>query len=236
MWFGVVSLFPEMFRSITEYGVSSRAVENNLLTLAFSNPREFAKDRHNTVDDRPYGGGPGMVMKPDILMEALQKLKDARLADDKSRKIKVIYLSPVGVKLTQVKVRELAKESELILISGRYEGIDQRFIDSQVDESISVGDYIVSGGELPAMILIDAITRLQPGVLGHPLSSVQESFNESALLDYPHYTRPEIWENQVVPEVLLSGHHHKIEKWRQEQALKLTQKYRSDLLIEQETT
>ena len=230
MWFGIVTLFPEMFNSLTNYGVSARAVENKLVSLDFSNPRDFATDRHNTVDDRPYGGGPGMVMKADTLLQALESLKLKRLKADKPKKIKVLYLSPVGIKLTQAKVRTLATESELILISGRYEGIDQRFIDSHVDESISIGDYVVSGGELPAMVLMDAIMRLQPGALGHPLSSEQDSFSVTHLLDYPHYTRPEVWQNQVVPEVLLSGNHKKIALWREEEALKLTQRYRSDLL------
>lgn len=228
MWFGIVTLFPEMFESITEYGITSRATKKKLIDLTFSNPRDFALDRHNTVDDRPYGGGPGMVMKPDILFQALESLKLQR--QDKANKIKVIYLSPAGKKLTQAKARALATESELILISGRYEGIDQRFIDTQVDEMISIGDYVLSGGELPAMVLIDAITRLQPGALNHALSSVQDSFRVTNLLDCPHYTRPEVWQGQAVPEVLLSGNHEMIAKWRQEEAFKLTKRYRSDLL------
>jgi tRNA (guanine37-N1)-methyltransferase len=229
MWFGILSLFPEMFSSLTDYGVTARAVENKRIEVDFSNPRDFATDRHQTVDDRPYGGGPGMVMKADILLKALEHLKEMR-AKVSPKKVKVIYLSPVGTKLTQAKVRSLALESELILIAGRYEGIDQRFIDTQVDESLSIGDYVVSGGELPAMVLMDAIIRLQPGVLGHPQSCEQDSFNTNQLLDYPHYTRPEVWQNKAVPEVLLSGHHQNIERWRQEEALKLTQRYRSDLL------
>ena len=230
MWFGIVTLFPEMFSSITEYGITARATKNKLISLDFSNPRDFALDKHNTVDDRPYGGGPGMVMKPEILFQALESLKLTKGIKAGDKKIKVIYLSPAGKKLTQAKVRALALESELILISGRYEGIDQRFIDTQVDEMISIGDYVLSGGELPAMVVIDAVARLQPGALGHALSSVQDSFSITTQLDCPHYTRPEIWQNQAVPEILLSGNHQMIAAWRLEAALELTKKYRSDLI------
>jgi len=228
MWFGIVTLFPAMFESITQYGITARAAKHKLITLEFANPRDFAKDKHGTVDDRPYGGGPGMVMKPDILFSALENLKLKR-ASHTSQKIKVIYLSPAGIKLTQNKVQALAQEQDLILISGRYEGIDQRFIDSQVTEMISIGDYVLSGGELPAMVLIDALTRLQAGALGDELSSVQDSFSH-ALLDHPHYTRPPMWQGHVVPEVLLSGDHKAIEKWRAQAALDLTKQYRSDLI------
>lgn len=193
LWVGVVSIFPEMFRAISDYGITSRAVKQGLLTLTCWNPRDYTEDRHQTVDDRPFGGGPGMVMKIKPLEGALA---DARQAAG-GRKAKVIYLSPQGRQLTQAGVRELAEEEALILIAGRYEGIDERFIEEHVDEEWSIGDYVLSGGELPAMVLVDAVTRLLPGALGHADSAEEDSFTDG-LLDCPHYTRPEVYADKRV--------------------------------------
>lgn len=226
LWVGVVSIFPEMFRAISDYGITSRAVKQGLLTLTCWNPRVYTEDRHQTVDDRPFGGGPGMVMKIKPLEGALA---DARQAAG-GRKAKVIYLSPQGRQLTQAGVRELAEEEALILIAGRYEGIDERFIEEHVDEEWSIGDYVLSGGELPAMVLVDAVTRLLPGALGHADSAEEDSFTDG-LLDCPHYTRPEVYADKRVPEVLLSGNHEHIRRWRLQQALGRTWERRADLLI-----
>lgn len=228
----IVTLFPEMFAALTEYGVSSRALQNKLLAIKAINPREFTHDRHQTVDDRPYGGGPGMVMKIEPLKAAIDSAKDwiGENAND-SKPIKVIYLSPQGQVLDQQKVRDLAdlqQFSHLVLIAGRYEGIDERLLETEVDEEISIGDYVLSGGELPAMILLDAMIRLLPGALGHEESAVEDSFSDG-LLDCPHYTRPESYEGRDVPEVLLSGDHKAIKQWRQQQAEKRTQKRRPDI-------
>ncbi|MCY1265329.1 tRNA (guanosine(37)-N1)-methyltransferase TrmD [Pseudomonas jinjuensis] len=224
MWIGVISIFPEMFRAISDYGITSRAVKQELIQLQCFNPRSNTEDRHQTVDDRPFGGGPGMVMKIKPLEGALG---DARQAA--GGPAKVIYLSPQGRKLTQAAVRELAKEERLILIAGRYEGIDERFIEEHVDEEWSVGDYVLSGGELPAMVLIDAVTRLLPGALGHADSAEEDSFTDG-LLDCPHYTRPEVYADKRVPEVLLSGNHEHIRRWRLQQSLGRTWERRTDLL------
>ncbi|MBO3274884.1 tRNA (guanosine(37)-N1)-methyltransferase TrmD [Pseudomonas schmalbachii] len=224
MWIGVISIFPEMFRAISDYGITSRAVKQGLIQLDCFNPRSNTDDRHQTVDDRPFGGGPGMVMKIKPLEGALG---DARQAA--GGPAKVIYLSPQGRKLTQAAVRELAKEERLILIAGRYEGIDERFIEEHVDEEWSVGDYVLSGGELPAMVLIDAVTRLLPGALGHADSAEEDSFTDG-LLDCPHYTRPEVYADKRVPEVLLSGNHEHIRRWRLQQSLGRTWERRADLL------
>ncbi|WP_447755879.1 tRNA (guanosine(37)-N1)-methyltransferase TrmD [Pseudomonas nicosulfuronedens] len=224
MWIGVISIFPEMFRAISDYGITSRAVKQELIQLQCFNPRSNTEDRHQTVDDRPFGGGPGMVMKIKPLEGALG---DARQAA--GGKAKVIYLSPQGRKLTQAAVKELANEERLILIAGRYEGIDERFIEEHVDEEWSVGDYVLSGGELPAMVLIDAVTRLLPGALGHADSAEEDSFTDG-LLDCPHYTRPEVYADKRVPEVLLSGNHEHIRRWRLQQSLGRTWERRADLL------
>lgn len=220
----VITLFPEMFAAISEYGITSRAVRQGLISLNCWNPRTYTEDRHQTVDDRPFGGGPGMVMK-------IQPLERALLAARESAggRAKVIYLSPQGRPLKQEAVRELAKEESLILIAGRYEGIDERFIEAHVDEEWSIGDYVLSGGELPAMVLIDAVTRLLPGALGHADSAEEDSFTDG-LLDCPHYTRPEVYADQRVPEVLLSGNHEHIRRWRLQQALGRTWERRADLL------
>nr|WP_259753384.1 tRNA (guanosine(37)-N1)-methyltransferase TrmD [Pseudomonas sp. GCEP-101] len=224
MWIGVISIFPEMFRAISDYGITSRAVKQELIQLQCFNPRSNTEDRHQTVDDRPFGGGPGMVMKIKPLEGALG---DARQAA--GGPAKVIYLSPQGRKLTQAAVKELANEERLILIAGRYEGIDERFIEEHVDEEWSVGDYVLSGGELPAMVLIDAVTRLLPGALGHVDSAEEDSFTDG-LLDCPHYTRPEVYADKRVPEVLLSGNHEHIRRWRLQQSLGRTWERRADLL------
>jgi len=222
-WFGVVSLFPEMFNALTEQGVVGRAVKQGSLAVEFFNPRDFTHDKHRTVDDRPYGGGPGMLMMVQPLTDAIHAAKAA--AGDKS---KVIYLSPQGKKLDQQGVKTLSQHDKLILVAGRYEGIDERVIQNEVDEEWSIGDYVLSGGELPAMVLMDAIARFVPGVLGHEQSAEQDSFT-SGLLDCPHYTRPEVLNGQQVPAVLLSGNHEKIRQWRLQQSLGRTWQRRPEL-------
>ena len=213
MWLGVITLFPEMFRAVTDFGVTGRAVKNGLLELHTWNPRDFTHDRHSTVDDRPYGGGPGMLMMVQPLRDAIHAAKAAA-----GEEAKVIYLSPQGRKLDQQGVTELAESSRLILVCGRYEGIDERIIQTEVNEEWSVGDYVLSGGELPAMTLIDAVSRLVPGVLGKQASAEQDSFSDG-LLDCPHYTRPESLDGLDVPAVLLSGNHEQIRLWRLQQSL-----------------
>ncbi|MFK3977107.1 tRNA (guanosine(37)-N1)-methyltransferase TrmD [Shewanella vesiculosa] len=213
MWLGVITLFPEMFRAVTDFGVTGRAVKNGLLELQTWNPRDFTHDKHNTVDDRPYGGGPGMLMMVQPLRDAIYAAKAA--AGDRA---KVIYLSPQGRKLDQQGVTELAKSESLILVCGRYEGVDERIIQTEVDEEWSIGDYVLSGGELPAMTLIDSVARLVPGVLGKQASAEQDSFSDG-LLDCPHYTRPEQLDGLDVPAVLLSGDHEKIRLWRLQQSI-----------------
>ena len=230
MWFGVVTLFPEMLQALTEQGVSGRAVKQDKVSVACWNPRDFTHDKHQTVDDRPYGGGPGMLMKVQPLRDAIHAAKAAA-----GEGAKVIYMSPQGRKLDQQGVLELVQEEKLILVAGRYEGIDERLIDDEIDEEWSIGDFVLSGGELAAMTLMDAVIRLVPGVLGHEQSAQQDSFMEG-LLDCPHYTRPEDYDGQLVPEVLLSGNHEKIRKWRLKQALGRTWQRRPDLLAALELT
>ena len=224
MWIGVISLFPDMFRAITDFGVTGRAVKRGLLEINLWNPRDFAHDKHRTVDDRPYGGGPGMLMMVQRLRDAIQAAKQAA-GDD----VKVTYLSPQGKKLTQSGVAELAQHQKLILVAGRYEGIDERVIQSEIDEEWSIGDYVLSGGELPAMTLVDAVSRLVPGVLGDMASAEQDSFTDG-LLDCPHYTRPENLDGVMVPDVLLSGNHEHIRRWRLKQSLGRTWQRRPELL------
>lgn len=224
MWIGVISLFPEMFRAITEHGVTGRAVKSGLLQIECWNPRDFTHDKHRTVDDRPYGGGPGMLMMVQPLRDAIHAAKQA--AGDGA---KVIYLSPQGRKLTQAGVTELAMNQKLILVAGRYEGIDERVIQTEVDEEWSIGDYVLSGGELPAMTLIDAVSRLVPGVLGDQASAEQDSFTDG-LLDHPHYTRPELLDGLAVPEALTSGNHEVIRRWRLKQSLGRTWQRRPELI------
>jgi tRNA (guanine37-N1)-methyltransferase len=230
MWIGVISLFPEMFSAITDYGVTGRAIRNGIIEFHTWNPRDFTHDRHRTVDDRPYGGGPGMLMMVQPLRDAIKAARKAAEENGSQQKsVKVIYLSPQGRKLEQAGVRELAKHERLIFIAGRYEGIDERIIQAEVDEEWSIGDYVLSGGELPAMTIIDAIARFVPGVLGHNQSAEQDSFSDG-LLDCPHYTRPEVLDGKLVPKVLLSGNHEHIRQWRQFESLKRTWNRRPELL------
>jgi len=224
MRLGIISIFPEMFQALTDYGVSGRAVSSGVVDVQAWNPRDFTIDRHQTVDDRPYGGGPGMLMKVEPLKQAIQAAKQQLGSQSK-----VIYLSPQGQTLTQEKAEQLAKEDSLIFLAGRYEGVDERLIQTQVDEELSIGDYVLSGGELAAMVVMDSIIRLVPEVLGHDQSAVEDSFVDG-LLDCPHYTRPEDYEGMVVPEVLLSGNHEKIKRGRLKQALGRTWQRRPDLL------
>lgn len=220
----VVTLFPELVEALIRSGIPRRAVDKGLLELATWNPRDYTTDRHRTVDDRPYGGGPGMVMKYEPLRDAIQAAR-AAVEDD----ARVIYLSPQGRPLDQAGVGELARRQRLILVAGRYEGIDERVVTTCVDEEWSIGDYVLSGGELAAMVMIDAVARLQPGVLGDADSARQDSFMDG-LLDYPHYTRPESVDGMDVPAVLMSGDHRAIADWRRQQALRRTRSRRPDLL------
>ena len=222
MRFDVLTLFPEMFAPV-EQSIIGRAEKNNLIELNLINFREFSKDKQKHVDDCPYGGGAGMVIKPDVIYDAYRSI-----VDKLDYKPKLIYLTPQGKVFNQKMARELANEKHLILLCGHYEGIDQRVLDKVVDEEISIGDYVLTGGELPAMVLIDAISRNIDGVLDDE-SLVDESFNND-LLEYPQYTRPEIFMGERVPEVLLSGHHANIEKWRREKSLEITKKKRPDLI------
>lgn len=218
MRFDVLTLFPEMFEVLNE-SIIGRAKEKGLININLINIRDFSKDKHKKVDDTPYGGGAGMVIQPDVVYDAYKSVKD--------KKAKVIYMSPQGKKLDQKKVEELSKQEHLILLCGHYEGIDQRVIDKIVNEEISIGDYVLTGGELPAMVLIDSVSRYIEGVLKDD-STKEESFSQG-LLEYPQYTRPEIFEGKQVPEVLLSGHHKMIYKWRRKQSLKITLNKRPDL-------
>jgi len=220
----VVTLFPALVGAVTDHGVTGRAAERGVLSLIAWNPRDDATDRHRTVDDRPYGGGPGMVMRIEPLRTTIRR---ARAADP--RPVRVLYLSPQGRTLDQAMVRELSGRERLLLVCGRYEGVDERLIRAEVDEEVSVGDYVLSGGELPAMVLIDAVARLLPGVLGHADSAAEDSFADG-VLDYPHYTRPEALEGMEVPAVLLGGDHQAIARWRRKQALGRTWLRRPELI------
>ena len=219
----VLTLFPDLFEIATRYGVTGKAVQRGMVELGLWNPRDYTSDRHRSVDDRPYGGGPGMVMMVQPLRDAIRAVRGA------APNSKVIYLSPQGRRLDQAAMRELADRSGMILVAGRYEGIDQRLIDPEIDEEWSIGDYVLSGGELAAMVVMDAVTRLLPGVLGHEQSAEQDSFT-AGLLDHPHYTRPEEIDGMRVPEVLLGGDHALIARWRLKQALGRTWLQRPDLL------
>ncbi len=235
MRFDVITLFPEMFDAITQYGVTRRAAEQGKFVLHTWNPREFTSDKHRSVDDRPYGGGPGMLMLAEPLAQAIATAKQSQ-AQTGVVKSCVIHLSPQGRQLTHAVVKELLERNDgLILLASRYEGVDERLIRQQVDEELSIGDYVLSGGELAAMVLIDSLVRHLPGVLGDAESAQQDSF-VAGLLDCPHYTRPEIFEGEGIPEVLLSGHHAKIEKWRLKQALGRTWQRRPDLLAQRQLT
>jgi len=222
--FAVITLFPEMLEAVRDFGVTGRAVQSGIIRLECWNPRDYAEDNHRTVDDRPYGGGPGMVMIMPPVCAAIRAARDAMPGG-----AKVIHLTPQGRLLDQDGVMELAARDRLILVAGRYEGLDERIIETEVDEEWSIGDYVLSGGELAAMVLMDAITRTLPGVLGHEDSAREDSFY-NGLLDYPHYTRPEEYEGKRVPEVLLSGNHEKIRRWRLQQALGRTWLRRPELL------
>ena len=222
MKFDVLTLFPEMFEPIKQ-SIIGKAVERELIDINLINIRDFSKDKHKKVDDTPYGGGAGMVMRADVVYDAYKSIN--------SKDAKVIYLTPQGNVLNQKKVESLSKEKHLILLCGHYEGIDQRVIDKIVDEEISIGDYVLTGGEIPAMVLIDSVSRYIDGVLSEGSTS-EESFSHG-ILEYPQYTRPEIFEDMKVPEILLSGHHQNISKWREEQALQNTKLKRPDLLNRQ---
>jgi len=224
MRFDVVTLFPEMVNAAASYGVTGRAIERKIVSLSVWNPRDYTQDRHRTVDDRPYGGGPGMVMKYQPLHDAVLGAKQAG-----NGKAKVVYLSPQGRLITQAMLAEACDITQLILVAGRYEGVDERFVDQDCDEEWSIGDYVISGGELAALIVIDAITRLIPGVLGDEASAQQDSHSDG-LLDCPHFTRPEQLKEHEVPEVLLGGNHADIDRWRMKQMVGRTWQRRPDLL------
>jgi len=225
--FDIVTLFPEMFDAITKYGITSRALQKNIYAVQYWNPRDYTTDNHKTVDDRPYGGGPGMVMLIEPLEKAIGAAKAVQLAEDIQPW--VVHVSPAGKSLTHDKVMQLSAKPGLVILASRYEGVDQRLIDAEVDEEISIGDYVLSGGELPAMVLMDAIIRQLPGSLGDSDSAIEDSFVDG-LLDCPHYTRPEEYKGVKVPEVLMSGNHAKIKQWRLKMSLQRTRDQRPDLL------
>ena len=218
----IVTIFPDMFRSISDFGITGRTIDKGLLQLRCWDPRDFTQDRGRRIDDRPYGGGPGMVMRPEPLANCIDKIKSSATGP-------VIYLSPQGERLDQKTVTELSELADFTLLSGRYEGVDERILQTRVDREISIGDYVLSGGELPAMVMVEAVSRLLPGALGNTLSCRQDSFFE-ALLDCPHYTRPRVFERLSVPEVLLSGDHEQIRRWRLKHALVRTRTRRPDML------
>lgn len=224
MWVGVVSIFPEMFRALTGEGVVARAIAQGTLELVVENPRDHTDDRHNTVDDRPYGGGPGMVMKVEPMLRAI----DAQKRRAKGP-VRTVYMSPQGERLVQSTVLRLAREERLLFIAGRYEGVDERVIEQAVDEEISLGDFVLTGGELPVMAVIDAVARHLPGTLGNAESAESESFREG-LLDWAHFTRPETTSGRAVPATLLSGDHAAVRRWRLRDALGRTYERRPELL------
>jgi tRNA (guanine37-N1)-methyltransferase len=227
MHFDVITLFPGIFQGPLQESLLSKALEKGLLSIEVHNLRDWCHDKHKTADDSPYGGGPGMVMKPAPLFEAIEAVKKLR------KKPKVVFLSPKGRVFTQGIAKELAKEEELILLCGRYEGIDERVRETLVDEEISIGDYVLNGGELPALVLIETVSRLIPGVVGDEQSVIQDSFY-AGLLDHPHYTRPAEFRGMKVPEVLLNGNHQEVAKWRRKMALLDTLRLRPDLLKDME--
>ncbi|CAL1329495.1 tRNA (guanosine(37)-N1)-methyltransferase TrmD [Candidatus Providencia siddallii] len=224
MFINIISLFPEMFKAITKYGVTSKAVKNKLLKIEFFNPRNFTKDKHKTVDDRPYGGGPGMLMMVKPLKKAINLAKTKLGANTK-----VFYLSPQGKILNQNIIYKIIKLKKIILVCGRYKGIDERFIQTEINEELSIGDYILTGGELAAMVLIDSLSRFIPGTLNHKNSAFQDSFS-NGLLDCPQYTRPRILNGIKVPDVILSGNHLKINIWKMKQSLGRTWLKKPELL------
>jgi tRNA (guanine37-N1)-methyltransferase len=225
MWIGIISIFPDMFNIITCFGVTGKAIRNGIIKIKVWNPRDFTLEKNRTVDSRPYGGGPGMLLAVEPLRRSILAAKAAAGSG-----VKTIYLSPQGRKLDQSSMYRLSQYQKLILVCGRYEGIDERIIEKEIDEEWSIGDYVVSGGELPAMVVTDAISRLVPGVLGTQESACQDSFS-NGLMDFPHYTRPRISsEGEVVPSVLLSGNHANIRRWRLKQSLGRTWLRRAELL------
>ncbi len=230
MRFDVITLFPSIFEPFLEQGVNRRAFESELMQVKLWNLRDFAQGNYKRVDDRPYGGGAGMVLMPEPLLQCLKAIRVDR--GDKRTQSPLIFFSPTGESLTHEFVQNWSYDHGAILLCGRYEGVDQRFIDLYVDMVISIGDFVLSGGEIPAMAFLDAMARLQPGVLNTQESHQYDSFNEKldGLLDCPHYTRPEVWEGLVVPQELMSGHHEKIELWRKQQSLAITQNQRPDLI------
>jgi tRNA (guanine37-N1)-methyltransferase len=228
MQFDVITLFPEMFAALTQSGITRRAFEQKKCALQFWNPRDFTTDRHRTVDDRPYGGGPGMVMLAKPLQMAIHAAKE-RQQQLSGSKPKVIYLSPQGKPMNHARVMDWSAQEGLILLCGRYEAVDQRLLDAEVDEEISLGDFVLSGGELPAMALMDAVIRQLPGVLHDQASAVEDSF-VNGLLDCPHYTRPEVFEDQSVPMILMGGNHAEIAKWRRQQSLLVSWQKRPELI------
>lgn len=220
MRFDILTLFPEMF-DVLKSSILGKAIEKELININTINIRDFSKNKHKKVDDTPYGGGAGMVIRPDVVYDAYKSIKNINA--------KVIYLSPQGKKLNQEKVKELSKEEHIILLCGHYEGIDQRVLDKIVTEEISIGDYVLTGGEIPAMVLIDAVSRYVDGVISSE-STEEESFSDGNLLEYPQYTRPEIFMEEKVPEVLISGHHENIKKWRRDKSFEITKQKRPELL------
>ena len=224
MWFGVISLFPEMFSAVCNSGVTSRAVKRGLIEVNVWNPRDFTLDKYQTVDDKPYGGGPGMLMKVQPLRDAISAARQRA-----PEGTKVVYMSPQGERLSHSLVTRFHNWGSLILIAGRYEGIDERILQKEVDLEVSIGDYVLSGGEIPAMCVIDAVSRMVPGVLGDIRNAHEDSFADG-LLHFPQYTRPEVIDGMEVPEVLMSGNHEKIRRWRLQQALARTYERRPDLL------
>ena len=236
MRFNILTLFPEMVISGLNTSIIGRGIANRLLSIETIDIRDFAFNKHKSVDDYPYGGGAGMLIQAEPVYLAYRSIVESEvevLESEGKKSPRVIYLSPIGKVFNQSLAEELAKEEELILLCGHYEGIDERVLEEIVTDYISVGDYVLTGGELPAMMLVDAISRLIPGVLNNNASTEFESFQDN-LLEYPHYTRPEVWRGKKVPEILLSGHHANIEKWRREQSIKRTKEHRPDLLKEKE--
>jgi len=226
----VISIFPDMFSAMTEHGVIGRAIKQNVLSLTLYNPRDYADDKHNTVDGRPYGGGPGMVMMPEPMVKVIEAAKSQA-----GQGAKVVYLSPQGRRFDHTVAAEFSERDSVVFLAGRYEGIDERVLEHHVDEEWSIGDFVLSGGELPTMVMIDAIARLLPDSLGNNESAEQDSFAQG-ILDCPHYARPEVYAGQKVPEVLLSGNHKAIERWREQQALGRTWERRPELLEKIELT
>ncbi|MEI6285864.1 MAG: tRNA (guanosine(37)-N1)-methyltransferase TrmD [Bacillota bacterium] len=226
----IISLFPEMFAGPFAHSIIKRAVDADYLTIKIINPRDFAFNKHNSVDDYPFGGGPGMIMRPESIFRAIEHIR-AKSSLESSR---TILLSPVGKQFNQAIARNLSACDQLIFICGHYEGIDDRVRETLIDESLSIGDYVLTGGELPAMVIIDSVARLLDGVLGSDSSNTDESFSE-ALLEYPQYTRPREYRKLIAPEVLLNGNHAEIKRWRKQQAINVTMKHRPDLFVDKET-